>query len=190
MTTYRAEHGVTVVRNATGAETGWRESAQTVAVVVNGDQALAERIAWLLTHACPTCMGPQRETVDLVCQTCGTDYASTPDVDHTRGAAEALALVADRIAELGFAPIRLRTLRELLERVSAELGLDGDAPSSPSSAPLSASDALGVVVPGSGDSNALETAYPARYWGEHPAPKNGTASRPPGWACPRHGVVI
>jgi hypothetical protein len=21
-------------------------------------------------------------------------------------------------------------------------------------------------------------------------PKNGTASRPPGWACPRHGAVI
>lgn len=24
---------------------------------------------------CPTCSGPSRETVGMVCQTCGTDYA-------------------------------------------------------------------------------------------------------------------
>ena len=25
-------------------------------------------------HPCPTCSGPTRETVGMVCQTCGTDY--------------------------------------------------------------------------------------------------------------------
>ena len=25
-------------------------------------------------HPCPTCTGPTRETVGMVCQTCGTDY--------------------------------------------------------------------------------------------------------------------
>ena len=25
-------------------------------------------------HPCPTCTGPIRETVGMVCQTCGTDY--------------------------------------------------------------------------------------------------------------------
>jgi hypothetical protein len=29
---------------------------------------------------CPTCSGPSRETVGLVCQTCGTDYG-TPEPD-------------------------------------------------------------------------------------------------------------
>jgi hypothetical protein len=30
----------------------------------------------ILDPGCPTCQtGPSRETVDMVCQTCGTDYA-------------------------------------------------------------------------------------------------------------------
>jgi hypothetical protein len=75
--TYRTGNhwGVTIVREEP-IDGMTAVDAQLVAVVVNGDQALAERIAWLLTHACPTCMGPQRETVDMVCQTCGTDYAA------------------------------------------------------------------------------------------------------------------
>jgi hypothetical protein len=28
--------------------------------------------------ACPTCSGPVRETVGMVCQTCGTDYSTSP----------------------------------------------------------------------------------------------------------------
>jgi hypothetical protein len=55
---------------------------QLVAVVTNGDKALARRIAWLLTHTCPTCMGPSRETVGMVCQTCGTDYAPEAVIHH------------------------------------------------------------------------------------------------------------
>lgn len=27
---------------------------------------------------CPTCSGPTRETVGMICQTCGTDYAPDP----------------------------------------------------------------------------------------------------------------
>ena len=30
---------------------------------------------------CPTCSGPIRETVGLVCQTCGTDYGAQGDSD-------------------------------------------------------------------------------------------------------------
>jgi hypothetical protein len=71
--------GVTIVRVGERTSDGHIVGAdQLVAVVTNGDTALAERIAWLLTHACPTCMGPQRETVGMVCQTCGTDYAPEP----------------------------------------------------------------------------------------------------------------
>jgi hypothetical protein len=36
--------------------------------------------AEVTTGGCPTCTGPVRETVGMVCQTCGTDYA--PDVSH------------------------------------------------------------------------------------------------------------
>lgn len=31
---------------------------------------------------CPTCEGPIRETVGLVCQTCGTDYGAQGDSDE------------------------------------------------------------------------------------------------------------
>lgn len=39
-----------------------------------------EAYRWLVGRAnglaaCPTCSGPTRETVGMVCQTCGTDYA-------------------------------------------------------------------------------------------------------------------
>lgn len=32
---------------------------------------------------CPTCTGPTRETVGMICQTCGTDY-SAPEPDAFR----------------------------------------------------------------------------------------------------------
>lgn len=31
---------------------------------------------------CPTCSGPSRETVGLVCQTCGTDYGTAAALDR------------------------------------------------------------------------------------------------------------
>jgi hypothetical protein len=86
--TYRTGNhwGVTVVRQGVPlGENGATVGDQLVAVVVNGDQALAARIAWLLTHTCPTCMGPQRETVGMICQTCGTDYAPAPADSCTCG---------------------------------------------------------------------------------------------------------
>jgi hypothetical protein len=36
---------------------------------------LEELIPWHPWMACPTCTGTVRETVGMVCQTCGTDYA-------------------------------------------------------------------------------------------------------------------
>lgn len=69
------EEAVTTYRTDVGRGIVASDPDRLVAVVVNGDTALAERIAWLLTYTCPTCMGPQRETVGMVCQTCGTDYA-------------------------------------------------------------------------------------------------------------------
>lgn len=44
------------------------------------DKQLGERVADL---PCPTCTGPVRETVGMVCQTCGTDY-SRPEPDAYR----------------------------------------------------------------------------------------------------------
>lgn len=32
---------------------------------------------------CPTCSGPIRQTVGMVCQTCGTDYAAEPSSSET-----------------------------------------------------------------------------------------------------------
>jgi hypothetical protein len=76
-------------------------ASQLVAVVVNGDQALAERIAWLLTHTCATCMGPQRETVGMVCQTCGTDYGPA-DLEPAPSAETIAAVIA--IADAPYQP--------------------------------------------------------------------------------------
>lgn len=36
---------------------------------------------------CPTCSGPSRETVGMVCQTCGTDYALESPNRHRRACA-------------------------------------------------------------------------------------------------------
>lgn len=46
-------------------------------------------------HSCPTCSGPVRETVGMICQTCGTDY-SAPAV---AGAPEAPSKDQKRIEE-------------------------------------------------------------------------------------------
>ena len=113
MTSYRTGNhwGVTIVRQGDTFKQGRmepdgpalpprREGDQLVAVVVNGDEALAECICQLLNDA------------------------HTPDVDHTRGAAEALAAVADRIADLDGTHITMRALRQVLETAAAEIGVD------------------------------------------------------------------
>jgi hypothetical protein len=43
------------------------------------DRAVGAREQWY-GRKCPACTGPQRETVGMVCQTCGTDYAPS-DLD-------------------------------------------------------------------------------------------------------------
>lgn len=132
MSTYRTGNhwGVTIVREGERTPEGHIVgAAQLVAVVVNGDQELAERICTLLNGEkprglvadisdealrqaarkvraarsgvdpsaafatinaliamgwrpaptpCPACSGPSRETVGMVCQTCGTDYGTRP----------------------------------------------------------------------------------------------------------------
>lgn len=65
---------------------GWRWPEEVVLVVnyehdeethvFRGD---GRRAAWV-PAPCPTCSGPVRETVGMVCQTCGTDYAAVVDV--------------------------------------------------------------------------------------------------------------
>lgn len=45
----------------------WVESAGTYYVPTY-------MVRTMVTSGCPTCMGRSRETVGLVCQTCGTDY--------------------------------------------------------------------------------------------------------------------
>jgi hypothetical protein len=44
-----------------------------------------------VTAPCPTCSGPIRETVGMVCQTCGTDYGATPAPESCQAIAERIA---------------------------------------------------------------------------------------------------
>lgn len=42
------------------------------------------RAAEAAAAPCRTCMGPVRETVGMVCQTCGKDYAASPEIIAAR----------------------------------------------------------------------------------------------------------
>lgn len=73
---------------------------------------------------CPTCSPPVRETVGMVCQTCGTDYApapSAPDLDAIR--AEAASLTEDPEFEqsLHIGGMEQDLARFVLDRVPALL---------------------------------------------------------------------
>jgi hypothetical protein len=41
-------------------------------------RAAADTENCVIRLPCPTCSGPVRETVGMVCQTCGTDYSTSP----------------------------------------------------------------------------------------------------------------
>jgi hypothetical protein len=73
----------------------------------------------------------------------------TPDVDHARGATEALALVRDAIerhyGETGHKMLPVSLLRNMLEVAAEELGVDEDAPSAPAIPPESAQNASGAA---------------------------------------------
>lgn len=113
--TYRTGNhwGVTIVREGNNAASHTSHAPrpnpndQLVAVVVNGDQALAEHICTLLNGA------------------------RTPDVDHTRGAAEALAHVRrqlDTWAKLGpHETVTVAGVHGMLRVAAAELGVDEQA---------------------------------------------------------------
>lgn len=182
MTTYRTGNhwGVTIVREATAIASGasdyvcdgcggqaevWiddrplcrrepevRADSQLVAVVVNGDQALAERICALLNGDEQRHPHPPYPPF-CSCGLCGP--AHTPDVDEPNAPA--------------VIPVREGWGRTQLHPTCVDIGADdeppgsawvcvsacrtaadGDAPPHPSSAPLSASEASGVpeVAPG------------------------------------------
>lgn len=243
--TYRTGiDGVTIV--AEGDTRGGDDSRpdQLAAVVVNGDQALAERICSLLNDA------------------------HTPDVDLARGATEALAHVRrvldgwiegakanheglghrdERAGEECWTQFHPDDIRNMVTDAAAELGVAEDAPSARVGSTETAQNASGVAEctpdahsgseavqrltdahgrthpdgptqPADGDAfHRLDsTPEPIRspIWhivvppsavaarasrrrcicNDPPPtvdkPKNGTATRPPGWACPRHGEVI
>lgn len=114
MTTYRTGNnwGVTIIREGHGepnASNCGRVDDQLVAVVVNGDQDLAERI-------------------------CERLNAPTPDVPYTHGAAEALAEVRrrldawDKLHPLHDARPAVATVMGMLRDAAAELGVSETAP--------------------------------------------------------------
>lgn len=78
------------IRYADGAPVGAEESeaeARRVAALWGWPYEAVSRVVgqWETAEQapCPTCSGPIRETVDMVCQTCGTDYA--PDSQPADG---------------------------------------------------------------------------------------------------------
>ena len=144
MTTYRTGNhwGVTIVREGDVFTQGRMEpngpvqpprrvGDQLVAVVVNGDQDLAQDICFRLNSV-------------------------TPDVDHTNGAREALAWVR-RALDIAAKPdeqLFAATVHEILRHAAAELGVDEDAPSACVSSPQSPEHA---PVQGSAWAEALQT---------------------------------
>lgn len=154
--------------------------AEPVAVVVNGDRALAERICALLTAD-----------------------SGTPDRTYLRGASDALAevrrrlIVWSKLAEDG-EKLSEALAHGILRAAAAELGVDEGAPET---APRSTETAQQGAAGGSGGAEVAQ-AISGRFWGEHPAHPtcidvtNIRAGRMPGseWRCgpecPRHGAVI
>ena len=69
-----------------------QQQAQIARVRELADTWMSDGAAWgpysarcildALDGGCPTCEGPIRETVGLVCQTCGTDYGAQGDSDE------------------------------------------------------------------------------------------------------------
>jgi hypothetical protein len=45
---------------------------------IDEDEDDPEETGDVIRLPCPTCSGPVRETVGMVCQTCGTDYSTSP----------------------------------------------------------------------------------------------------------------
>ena len=69
--------------NEIGADTAYGDVADQL------EELLAAHPAEPAPAECPTCSGPSRETVGMVCQTCGTDYAAPVGVEITDEARKA-----------------------------------------------------------------------------------------------------
>ncbi|NMF27937.1 hypothetical protein [Cellulosimicrobium aquatile] len=97
----------TVARSAAGTIAG-RVDSWHGAVLGDERSFPWDRLELPLTvlwpQECPTCSWPRRETVNMVCQTCGTDYAAPPTPEQTAPAelAELRAAVANGEASDGF----------------------------------------------------------------------------------------
>lgn len=124
--TYRVGNhwGVTIVREGERTPEGHIVGAdQLVAVVVNGDQELAERICALLNAYMPSeCTRVGQHNCDGEWRNHDRYEPLTPDVTHGRGAAEALAQVRRRLAAGGW--LNEPGIRVALDEAAAELGVD------------------------------------------------------------------
>lgn len=102
MTTYRTGNnwGVTIVREGRGPEDvmGHHSGDELVAVVVNGDRELAERICELMN-------------------------APTPDVPYTNGAREALAEMRRQMGGSDDGGPTFPGFEQMLRRAAAEVGI-------------------------------------------------------------------
>lgn len=181
--TYRVgnHHGVTICAENDGVRCG-REGhdcarGHLVAVVVKGDQALAERICALLNGDGPTakarpdedacshqhpdrpyaCERRARHDVHLSWQAGNGADAWLDEgsaAGYARGFAEALAEVRRRLDTFTGPHVRMSTAYRMLRDAAAELGVDGDVPPSPLSATLPAEQ---PQVGGSGCHDGAET---------------------------------
>lgn len=77
-------------------------------VVVPAEVARPSFAAARWVEPCPTCSGPTRETVGMVCQTCGTDYGATDEGMPLSVVVDRLREVADELDELLAAVHELR----------------------------------------------------------------------------------
>lgn len=221
--TYRTGNhwGVTIVRegqaghawrqfnvgNTVCAEAGCRlaeaEHAQLVAVVVNGDQALAERICALLNGE--QAIAPRVEAAR--CAKCDGPLTACTDCGKPAQCGEPWCAKHSPDGDWSTPPRPLS--------VPLSVPLSAEQP------PVGGSGRQGGAETISGRCNAICQGMGRTYVctlnrghrGQHSAhraappsigpgcicmdppptvdkPKNGTASRPDGWACPRHGAVI
>ena len=187
MTTYRTGNhwGVTIVREGERTPEGHITGpAELVAVVVNGDQALAERICALLNgdsarwaEAIEHSEAQVRASLSLRTPDLGPGVpVSAPD-----GSKAAETISGDREAARKVNAARPGIETHTALAVIQVLRVMGWTPPVRSRPPVPRRTAPPSLGPGCICNDPPPTVD---------KPKNGTASRPPGWACPRHGTVI
>lgn len=73
-----------------GTTVTWRSDEDTTTehlleVIANFERIWGPGAQSTAEIPCPTCSGPIRETVGMVCQACGTDYAADVEVGSHHG---------------------------------------------------------------------------------------------------------